>query len=1124
MVLSLVLSLPFLAETARAAAMDVTLTHEVELCNDLGITFRAKINGVSDPSNVFLRVNRQVYTGSNYTWETEDIIDYELSNGMYVFHYYGLAVTEMTNVVQATLYAEKNGASFYSAVDEFSVQSYCTALLSKYESSKILKDQLLCTTLVDMLNFGALAQQVMNVNPNNLANSKLTSSQKKLASELPSTFTSCEAYKQLYGSVCYVDHYEIGLGENGTDFSAFLRFSETPGNQVNVEVTYESVVSGRKTVNVPFSKFVYDMQTGLYKVELPMIKVPNYKTPFQLVVKKGTTAISGTHTYSVESLMKVYSEHVDEMAPILWTMCRTSITWAESAKEYFSCPANVTPTPTKKPTNTPTKKPTNTPTKKPTNTPTNKPTNTPTKKPTNTPTNKPTNTPTKKPTNTPTKKPTNTPTKKPTNTPTKKPTNTPTKKATNTPTNKPTNTPTKKTTPTPTVSGSISTYKNSKYSKDMPQAVIVIPASASAEEKYAANMLQLYISREDGYKPSIITDSTSQGSKGFEISVGKTNRPHGTAAYSSDGSYSIKSYTNGISILGVGQRGTIDGAAKFLSVCGGYFWLSFEDGYLTNQTHFKYDTNISIDYKRPFMFSDIDVCYGKFADGENRMFTLANGLNGYFANAVTKNQAGGQNWYLYDPETSHYPGDLHEGQVHTLLSEYFSKNDFNQHKDWFCLWKGERVFKQVCLSNKEVWEHIKEHVFKILKGNQYDPKAPMQIICLGQADNSYYCQCDACQTYNINHEFPDINGGTCGMYESAHYVELCNYISKAVKDAGYKNVYIDMLAYTWNYRPPKNVKIDDHVIVRFAAINRCYAHGCNDSECVRNNEHGIFLNEWARLCKEGGANLWIWDYNANWYSTIAPYPNIEALTHDIAYYKSIGVTGIYLQSNDRHSDCNTEFGDLRNYLGAVLLENPNADVQKEIDFFMQQFYGASAPYMKEYVQLMVTQAKNHQCGEHYKANPYYFRDKIMDYATRPMMLFANDYGTSYIWYNGREQLVDATEFMDAHNRLPDSSIARCNKLYDLAMAAVANDPEHLYKTERTLLSWRIVKSCLRVNEFADSSKYIAENRKLYEDIVQKFGTGTFSLIYRGIPADTDTIMARNPGEWPIDLVPPQDGE
>ena len=513
----------------------------------------------------------------------------------------------------------------------------------------------------------------------------------------------------------------------------------------------------------------------------------------------------------------------------------------------------------------------------------------------------------------------------------------------------------------------ISTYKNSKYTTDMPQAVIVIPAMATSEEQYAAGLLQLYIQREDGYQPAIITDATAQGSRGFEISVGNTNRPHGTAKYSSDGSYKIKSYNNGISITGVGKRGTIDASAKFLSLCGGYFWLSFEDEYKTNQTHFKYSSDIDYDYERPFVFTDIDAAFWHITEGEKRMFDIANGLNGYFANyALSSNTPGYMNWYLYDPVKAHYEGGIKPGQVHTMLYEYFNEEDFAQHPEWFSLVNGKRQNLQPCLTAPGVYEHIRDHVFEILERGNYDPDAPMQIISLCQADNGYYCECSNCFNFRLAHDPGDVNNRSHkdGLCEASLYLDLCNKISKEVKDKGYTNVYIDMLAYTRTLKHPANLEIDDHVIVRYAPISRCYVHDCDatSKECPQNYECGYYLNGWADLCKSGNAQLWIWDYNADWNCTIAPYPNIEAMVHDIQYYKDIGVSGIYLQSNDRHLDCNTEFGDLRLYLEGVLLENPDADMEKEAEFFLNEFYGAAAPYIAEYVHITVEQAKRHITG------------------------------------------------------------------------------------------------------------------------------------------------------------------
>ncbi|MCR5058174.1 MAG: DUF4838 domain-containing protein [Clostridiales bacterium] len=647
----------------------------------------------------------------------------------------------------------------------------------------------------------------------------------------------------------------------------------------------------------------------------------------------------------------------------------------------------------------------------------------------------------------------------------------------------------------------ISTYKNSTYTQDLPKSVIVIPVNSTAEEQYAAGLLQTFIQKEDGYQPQIITDATAQGSQGFEISVGLTNRPHGDLLYTEEDSYKIKSYTNGIALFGNGNRGTIDAAMKFLSICGGYFWLSFEDGYKTNQSHFKYETNIDIDHKRAFTFTDIDVLFGKTHEGNNRLFSLANGLNGFYVNCTVKNQPGGDNWYLSKAAPKAY-GDLQPGQAHTLMAEYVTADNFAEHPEWFS-WiiekqkdgtiVRERRPEQLCLSNPEVYEQIKKHVFEILESDAYDPTAPMQIISLSQADNQYYCMCDDCYTFRKQHERADDQEGLC---DAAFYLDLCNKISAEVKAKGYTNVYIDMLAYTYNLKPPVNMTMDDHVIVRYAAISRCYAHDCDDTKCLRNGEVIKHLQGWANLANTYGGQLWIWDYNANFRDTTGPYMNLDMLCHDIKYYRDIGVSGIYLQSNDAHNRTNTEFGDLRLYLGAVLLENPDADTKKETMFFLNEFYGDSAPYIYEAIKLMEEQAKNHAAGSDADPYPYYYRGYCMTYDCTTSQVFANLYPNN----------------MHANNKMPEDQIELCEAYWNKALEVAANDTQrHLFVTGRTHLCWRWAKSCMGVLEFNDPATYRDMNLQLHTDVFKTYKTQFYSLIIRSVPG---TFYIENtPDRW-----------
>lgn len=680
-----------------------------------------------------------------------------------------------------------------------------------------------------------------------------------------------------------------------------------------------------------------------------------------------------------------------------------------------------------------------------------------------------------------------------------------------------------------------SDYMNSKYTVDMPVAVIVRPVNATAEEVYAAWLLQKYIEAEDGYKPSIISDSVKQGSKGFEISVGNTNRPHGKAAYTSDGSYSIKSYTNGISLTGVGQLGLMHGAMRFLEALGGYYYLSWNDLYRTNQSHFKYEpSGISIDYERAFLFTDMDVCFSSINPGRDltdpyygktkpagyelpktgRLFSLAFGLNGFYANTycLPTSEAGQTSWYLSGYENAQYDypktvKGLAAGQAHTLLAEFLPAKDyFEDHPEWYAahVWQDreellkpdserQRTPDQLCpymlLHDREAYNLLLEHCRQIIK-KSYDPDAPIQIISISKNDGGDLCMCSNCMKERINHK------DTGGMHEAIEYVLLLNKISEDLhKNGAYPNLYIDMLAYEWTVEAPTDIVCDDHVIVRFAPIRRCY--GCNlDSKDpvthvghVTNQKYYEELVKWTKCCK----HVWIWDYNSNFRTTVAPYANVTVMQHDIKLYKELGVEGVYLQSNSRHLESNSEFGDIRNYIEGRMLQDPTRDYEQELAFVTDTLYGKAGVYVREYMKHMEQQA-----SYHHKITAW--RDDVNKYDT-------GLYGT----YAGvREKDGGEHTF-----RMPDTEIGICEGLWkEINRIAESESAEVRTRLTRLEFSWRLVKSTLNVYEFGDPSTYKAANETLIADM-KAAGISYFAAI-NGVQMTGCKYPGHHPDYWARD--------
>ncbi len=395
MALAVVFVMPGERFSSRADAhLEATIKHSVELYSDLGLEYHVNLNSNVSFSNIYLHLERQKFSGSGsaYTWESVDLKDYTVQNGEYVFHYYGLNAAEMPNLVRATVYAQNGNVTYFSDTEETSIRDYCQNLLNTYSRGSTQKEKALCTLLVDMLNYGAASQNYFKCNVNDLANAKLDSYQKGLASTLPTTFNSVYSMTRLYGSTCSIDHFEME-NKPTTYLAAFLKFTSNPDSNTSVELSYTSITGVKKTVKKSFSDFTYDTSTKLYKVSFPEIKAPESSTKLTIVVKKGNNAISGTYTYSVESYMRALLDAAiaagsnDEVG---WAFMQNFMAYSTSAKKYFGVSGMLnTPTPTKKATNTPTTKPSSKPS------PTTKPTNTPTKKPTSKPS------PTKKVTNTP---------------------------------------------------------------------------------------------------------------------------------------------------------------------------------------------------------------------------------------------------------------------------------------------------------------------------------------------------------------------------------------------------------------------------------------------------------------------------------------------------------------------------------------------------------------------------------------------------------------------------------------------------------------------------------------------------------------------------------------------------
>lgn len=531
---------------------------------------------------------------------------------------------------------------------------------------------------------------------------------------------------------------------------------------------------------------------------------------------------------------------------------------------------------------------------------------------------------------------------------------------------------------------------------------IVISAYASDTEVYAAQLLQEYLSALDGKEYPVISDD--QSFDGYMFCIGETSvyNTSDIAGRTAD-SYVITPFSNGLAIYGSGSRGTVYGVIHFLEDFCGYRYFVPESGMVSTSGKMVLPEK-KTEYNTFFEYRDTD-----WRSGWYPLYSLVSKLNGSSHQALAEEQGGG----------IAYLGDF----CHTLSTLFCSSDKyFGSHPEYFALHDGERVPDQLCLTNDNVYEIVLDEVLSLLR-NTYDPEADLQIISLSQADNQDYCECDTCKALD------SANGSHAGSM-----ITFVNRIARAVKEKGYDSVEFDTLAYMYTRSAPTAVKPEDNVIIRLCTFECCFSHPMDDPGCPENAGLMKDLEEWSRI----SSKLYLWDYTTNYAFTLGIFPDFHVLQQNLQCFYEHGIKGVYEEGNYYVYRCDTEFGDLRTYLIAKLLEDPYCDYDAEMLNFCSYYYGGGGEYIKEAVDRITDNTKGH---------------------------------------------VSIYSSMTESFAIDEKEAEEIDHLWSMAEDA-AGSSDALAAIKRSELSWRYVKAALGLREFSGT---LQENRNereaLYNDLI-----------------------------------------
>ncbi len=445
---------------------------------------------------------------------------------------------------------------------------------------------------------------------------------------------------------------------------------------------------------------------------------------------------------------------------------------------------------------------------------------------------------------------------------------------------------------------------------------IVLSREASESEKWAAEELRHWLKEVSGADFPLASTESFSGSKaiyvGYDEFVGdklKTLlKEQSHAPASADESFHYFNLNGDIFIYGGKDRGTMYGVMSFLEREMGVRFYTPRVTVTPRKVRYMF---VALDHtEAPGIRVRNDFYYEAF----DPIWAARNRVNG----AMTwREQPGGLECYW---------------SVHTFFPLMPPEEFFESHPEYYSLVNGKRQYDraQLCLTNPDVLRIITERIKQKMR------ELPQYLIYdVSQNDWGNPCECESCQAIAKREES-----------ESGPVIWFVNQVADAVREE-FPDKFIGTLAYQYTRKPPKTLKPRDNVVVRLCSIECCFAH--DFLNCPENESFVDDMKNWAKIAP----HLYIWDYVVNFSHYIMPYPNFRVLQPNIQFFRDHNAIGIMEQA--AYQSRGGEFAELRAYVIAKLLWNPEADVPTIIDDFMYGYYGRAGQYVKAYFDLLHNQ-------------------------------------------------------------------------------------------------------------------------------------------------------------------------
>jgi hypothetical protein len=426
---------------------------------------------------------------------------------------------------------------------------------------------------------------------------------------------------------------------------------------------------------------------------------------------------------------------------------------------------------------------------------------------------------------------------------------------------------------------------------------IVIPHRATDVERKAANELALYIQKMSGARLPIVADNTKEQQR--EILVGQTNRtirllPRFDRASLQQDGFIMRTIGEKILIAGGTKKGTLYGVYTLLEDYLGCRMYSASAIVVPKRS------TVSLPVLNSTQVPFIRHRETHYLNAWDRAYSDWHKLNSL--------EDSRKEWGMW---------------VHTFDRLVPPDDHFSTHPDYYTSLGNRRIPNgQLCLSNPAVYPVLTETLRSFM-----EKQPASHYWSVSQNDNFNECQCDNCRAQNTSY------GASSGT--------MLAFVNRVAGE--FPDKTISTLAYQYTRAAPRNIKPSPNVNIMLCSIE------CNRSKPIATDPGSASfrrdIEDWGRLTD----NIMMWDYVVQFRNLVSPFPNLRVLQPNIQYFVKNNVRMMFQQGCGGNVG---EFGELRTYLIAKLLWNPDCNIDSVMNDFLYGYYGLAGQQIRQYIDIM----------------------------------------------------------------------------------------------------------------------------------------------------------------------------